>query len=298
MRTDADAFPPRRRWSSRTVTGSAAELHLLDDFADRTLVLRVPSSRAVVLGSAQDASDVDADRAAALGLEVARRRSGGGAVFVDPVDSIWIDAWIPRADPLWVDDVSTSMLWLGRAYAAVLADDVGAGSGIDVATGAFEAGEHGRSICFLSTAPGEVVVRNGALGTDRGGPATGKVVGISQRRDGSGIDVATGAFEAGEHGRSICFLSTAPGEVVVRNGALGTDRGGPATGKVVGISQRRDRRGARLQSVLYRRWDPRRWAVFGDAALARALGEVDVHPVDVEPADLIARLVAHLNAAG
>jgi len=241
MRTDGDAVPPRRRWSARTVTGSAAELHLLDDFAERTLVLRVPSSRAVVLGSAQDASDVDADRAAALGLEVARRRSGGGAVFVDPVDSIWIDAWIPRADPLWVDDVSTSMLWLGRAYAAVLADDVGAGSE---------------------------------------------------------IDVATGAFEAGEHGRSICFLSTAPGEVVVRNGSLGTDRGGPATGKVVGISQRRDKRGARLQSVLYRRWDPGHWAVFGDAALARALGEVDVHPVDVEPADLIARLVAHLNAAG
>jgi len=241
MPIDDDAVSPRLGWSTRTVTGSAAELHRLDDFDERSLTLCVPRTRAVVLGSTQDAADVDVDRAAALGLEVVRRRSGGGAVFVDPIDSIWIDAWIPRADPLWVDDVSTSMSWLGRAFAAILADVIGAGAE---------------------------------------------------------IDVAAGAFEAGEHGRSICFLSTAPGEVLVRGDSVGADRGDRFAGKVVGISQRRDRRGARLQSVLYRRWEPGRWAVFGDAALARALDEVAVHPVDLEPADVLSRLVAHLNAGG
>ncbi|MFM9225790.1 MAG: hypothetical protein ACKOQ1_04060, partial [Actinomycetota bacterium] len=70
MPIDDDAVSPRMGWSTRTVTGSAAELHRLDDFDERSLTLCVPSTRAVVLGSTQDAADVDVDRAAALGLEV------------------------------------------------------------------------------------------------------------------------------------------------------------------------------------------------------------------------------------
>lgn len=210
------------RWSLRHVTGTAAELHAMDDFSAREIRTCIPSGPAVVLGSAQVDADVDRSVAGSLGLEVVRRRSGGGAVFVDPVDSVWVEAWIPRGDPLWTDDVSTSMLWFGGAMRQVLA---------------------GRIDCAVATTP----------------------------------------FDAGRHGRSICFLSTAPGEVVSPGG------------KVVGISQRRDRRGARLQALLYRRWDPARWAVFDDPDTADALAAMVVATVDIEPTDLLAGLGRYLT---
>jgi hypothetical protein len=56
-----------------------------------------------------------------------------------------------------------------------------------------------------------------------------------------------GEFTAGTYGRSVCFASTSPGEVFV------------GEHKLVGISQRRGRDGARLQCVLYRSWSPEAW---------------------------------------
>ena len=209
--------PVGPEWFIRTVAGTAGELHDRDDFTARELRLCTPTRPAVVLGSAQADDDVDRAAAQSRGLDVVRRRSGGGAVFVDPVESIWVEAWIPRGDPLWTDDVSASMVWFGRAMCEVVAAEVD---------------------CTVSTAP----------------------------------------FDAGGYGRSICFLSIAPGEVV------------STRGKVVGISQRRDRRGARLQAVLFRRWDPARWAVFADPLVSRALSTVAVATVDIEPADLLARV--------
>jgi hypothetical protein len=46
----------------------------------------------------------------------------------------------------------------------------------------------------------------------------------------------------------VCFASAAPGEVFVGDN------------KLVGISQRRNREGARFQCVLYRQWNPLIWS--------------------------------------
>lgn len=232
-------------WSLRTRRGSAAELHQVDPGGNldadpgaarehlapsgRTLTLCMPTKAAVVLGSTQAASDIDFEAAGALGLDVVKRRSGGGAVFVDPHDSIWLEAWIPRTDPLWVDDVSASMLWLGRAFVGALA---------------------GKS------------------------------------HEARQIEVVVSPYDPGRWGRSICFLSEAPGEV----------RG--MAGKIVGISQRRDRSGARLQAVVYRRWDPARWQVFRDPELARALEGLQVECVDIEPEVLFESLAAQVSRVG
>ena len=124
---------------------------------------------AVVLGSTQADSDVDPDAATALGLQVARRRSGGGLVWLDPDATTWIDVTVTPDDPMWSRDVVTSSLWLGRVFADALA----AGEGDErpaVWDGVYEAGEYGRSLCFAGRAPGEVFM------------AGGKLVGISQRR--------------------------------------------------------------------------------------------------------------------
>ena len=215
-------------WLVHTRHASATELHRIDALPEgevpqaRMLTLCRPSAPAVVLGSTQTAADLDMAAVQERGLEVAHRRSGGGAVFVDPEDSVWIDAWIPRNDALWVDDVSASMLWLGRAWVAALGDAVAA-------------------------------------------------------------EMITDPYDAGAWGRTVCFLSSAPGEVR-----------GPQ-GKLVGISQRRDRHGARLQCVLYRRWDRSRWAVFSEPGAARALDAMAVDCVDLEPDVVLARLLDALS---
>lgn len=129
-----------------------------------------PSRPAVVLGSTQPEADVDQGAAARFGFDVARRRSGGGAVLVDPATTVWIDAVVPRDDDLWVDDVGVAFGWFGRVWAATLADlGVGAAA-IEVHTGALVRTAVGPVVCFAGLGPGEVSV-DGA-----------KSVGLSQRR--------------------------------------------------------------------------------------------------------------------
>jgi lipoate---protein ligase len=68
----------------------------------------------------------------------------------------------------------------------------------------------------------------------------------------AGTRVHEGPAIRTEWSAAVCFAGTGPGEVVA-------DEGHPAgdmTGKLVGISQRRTRAGARFQCALPRRWDP------------------------------------------
>jgi lipoate-protein ligase A len=132
----------------------------------RRIEVLVPTSTALVLGSTQDEPAV-----APAGLEVVRRRSGGGAVLVGPDDPLWVDVDLPATDPLWVDDVGRSFRWLGEAWAGALTD-----LGLAVAThdGPFEPGPWGRLVCFAGRSPGEVLA-DGA-----------KVVGLAQRRTRAG----------------------------------------------------------------------------------------------------------------
>ena len=161
-------------WDVVEEHGTAADLH--GDglpVPDRRLV-RIASATgpAVVLGSTQMASHLDLELAGSLGVEVARRRSGGGAVLLWPGHQVWLDVGLPRADPLWDDDVGRSALWLGEALAAAL---VGLGvAGAAPHTGPLERTAWSHLVCFAGRAPGEVVV---------GGR---KVVGTSQRRTRQG----------------------------------------------------------------------------------------------------------------
>lgn len=114
-------------------------------------------------------------------------------------------------------------------------------------------------------------------------------------RSAGGVDEATvheGSMCLNRWGRLVCFAGLGPGEVTV-----GT--GGP---KVVGISQRRTRHGARFQCAVPFAWDPARITsllAFGSAD-ERQVAEADlaqpgvVHPV--EPGRRTALLEAFLAA--
>jgi lipoate-protein ligase A len=127
---------------------------------------------AVVLGSLQSVDILDEAACAAAGVEIARRRSGGGVVLLEPGRIVWFDVIVPaellRAAGVG-HDVRGSMIWLGDRIAAALA-----GFGID-GVGVHRAAPVGSGqICFAGIGPGEVVFDGR------------KLVGVSQRRTRAG----------------------------------------------------------------------------------------------------------------
>lgn len=124
---------------------------------------------ALVLGSTQRTPLIDREQAGDAGIEVCQRRSGGGLVYVDPSNSLWIDAVVPRGHGLWKDDVGLAFEWIGQTWARALTA-IGAGNHIRVHRGRLMHPDWGRVICFAGLGPGEVVVDGH------------KVVGLSQRR--------------------------------------------------------------------------------------------------------------------
>jgi lipoate-protein ligase A len=148
--------------------GTAGALHARAlDTGGRLVEWLEVTRPAVVVGSRQSVEEVDAEAAASQGFDVVRRRSGGGAVLLEPGSSAWLDVTIARDDDLWSDDVGVAFEWLGQAWAGALA---ALGLVPEVHTGRLIESPWSRQVCFAGLGPGEVVV---------GGR---KVVGISQRR--------------------------------------------------------------------------------------------------------------------
>lgn len=134
----------------------------------RTVWVCEPTGPALVLGSSQGDDVVDHVACSAAGVEVVRRRSGGGAVLVRPGDLLWVDVIVPAGDDLWDDDVGRASHWLGAAWAAALAE---LGVASDVHRGGMQRPTWSDLVCFGGLGPGEVTTPDGA-----------KLVGISQRR--------------------------------------------------------------------------------------------------------------------
>ena len=211
-------------WERHDWYGSAADFHAMNPALVRALWWCTVQTPAIILGSTQQEGDIDVAVADELGLEVVRRRSGGGAVFVHPTESVWIDITIPKDDPLFVDDVSASMLWLGDVFVEALQPWLNA-------------------------------------------------------------QTFRGTFHAGTDGRSVCFASSSPGEVFVGNE------------KLVGISQRRGREGARLQCVLYRSWQPELWVPsLTSEAVRERISTLPVSTLSADPADIVSAVFAALPA--
>jgi lipoate-protein ligase A len=129
---------------------------------------------AVVLGSTQSSAVIDSARAAAAGIDVARRRSGGGAVLVGPDEPVWIDVWVPAGDPLWHHDVTRAFDWLGDAWVTALRrlDLTGVSARRQ---GYLPCTQWSSLVCFGGVGTGEVTADDGR-----------KVVGLAQRRNRHG----------------------------------------------------------------------------------------------------------------
>jgi len=122
----------------------------------------------------QPEASLDDASTAARGIDVVRRRSGGGAVFVAPGAQVWLDLFVPSTDPLFDLDVSKAAGFVGDLWTAALAELADGGSEFEVYSGPLIASLWSRSWCFAGLGPGEVTV---------GGK---KLVGVSQRRSRAG----------------------------------------------------------------------------------------------------------------
>ena len=161
-------------WAVEERFGPAADLFSagLWDGVDAPIirVLKV-SAPTIVVGSSQSLDVVDLDACAADGVDVVRRRSGGGAVWLDD-DMVWVDVFVPAGHERWDADIGRSMWWLGEAWAQALAS-----SGVPGAVVHREAivrTSWSSLVCFAGLGSGEVTLDSR------------KVVGIAQRRTRAG----------------------------------------------------------------------------------------------------------------
>ncbi len=183
-------------WDVRASTGPAADLHHreIPEQAKRLVWTHRVQRPALVLGSTQPITEArDAGDLSSAGIELLRRRSGGGAVLMQPYDT-WIDVLIGQEDPLWENDVGRAFAWLGGVWQRALAR-LGVNR-TSVHVGPMKNKEWGRHICFAGLGPGEV-----------SGPDGHKIVGMSQRRTRSVARFQTAVPYATDLTATASFLS-------------------------------------------------------------------------------------------
>ncbi len=160
----------------------------------RLVLSREVDRTTLVLGSTQGAELVSTVKIqeSEVEVDVVRRRGGGGSVLLQPTDHVWMDAWIPRSDPLWEPDVSTAAAWVGAWWRDALG--VAGEAEWSVHEGRSVPGELGELVCFAGRGPGELFV------------GQRKVVGVSQWRSREGALFLSCAYTRWDPGTLVDLL--------------------------------------------------------------------------------------------
>jgi lipoate---protein ligase len=196
----------------------------------RAAVVREVTHPTLVLGSTQRSDLVVPDAMRERSVELVRRRGGGGAVYLEPGEQLWVDAWIPRDDVLWSHDVSVAAEWVGQWWIEALGG-VGVAAGLSMHTGRSAPGALGDLVCFAGRGPGEVFVDGR------------KVVGLSQWRSREGALFSSCAYLHWDAAALLDLLSldgVARSELAreLRDVAVGVGGLSPSLPELAGVRQR------------------------------------------------------------
>ncbi len=193
------------RWELVTVAESVGDFHARDipEPAAPLVWWNQFIEPALVLGSTQrDPALVDDEACAERGIEVVRRRSGGGAVLLVPGSAVWIDVILPSQHPAWSHDVHRPMVWLGERIVDALGI-LGVTGALEVHDGPMRTTEWSRLVCFDGVGPGEVLL-DGA-----------KLVGISQRRTRTAARLQVCWYRSGHVDAIVPLLAAVPPEATL-----------------------------------------------------------------------------------
>ena len=160
-------------WDVSTKTNITQLLHSLTktNWGTPSIWIMSPTDNCLVLGSSQNDSCVNYVYAEQKNIVVARRTTGGGAVFVDPQSFLWLDLLVPRGHRFWEDDIGIASNWLGDIWKSALGSlEIKS----QIHQSPFEKTAAADLVCFAGRAPGELLIENK------------KILGISQRRTREG----------------------------------------------------------------------------------------------------------------
>ena len=185
--------------------GSSGALHALEfpETATPHVWRMEPDGPALVMGSGQAPELFDRDRLAQLGVELAPRRSGGGAVWIDPATTVWVDVLAPRGSTLWSDDLTATFVLVGRVWQRAFAE---CGVYLDLARFA-PRDPRARWVCWAGIGWGELFWPGHLPRAGAGAGPVGKVLGLSQRRTRWGARIQGLAVIGGSPDRAADWFS-------------------------------------------------------------------------------------------
>lgn len=165
----------------RSISASAHVLHneitpetFNSDPDDMELWLMRPAEAALVLASSWAKQPLDEVAIKTGRVEICRRGSGGGAVYICPNDVSWTDFWIPKTASIYRSDPSELFLNIGAFYQKIFAS-----LGLETAIVKKFSGseESSRYACWAGRGYGELTV------------ADAKLLGLAQRRNRRGARI-------------------------------------------------------------------------------------------------------------
>lgn len=132
------------------------------------------SNTSLVMGSAQRPEIFDQQALAKADIDLVKRSSGGGAVFVDGLNVIWVDVFAPKDSPLWHRDLAKNFEIVGGCWQRAFSE---CGMRLEMVTSSTSKSAEARLVCWAGIGWGELVVGNR------------KILGLSQRRNRWGARV-------------------------------------------------------------------------------------------------------------
>jgi len=169
-------------WIIVKSSDTAQELHNADfkDSIKPTIIVNQLSQDALVLGSSQSIQ-LDTARASENNIEICKRKSGGGLVYMNHKQDLWVDIYLPNNSPLFVKDIGKSFLWVGQLWKDALSS-YWTKDQLVMAETKHPENSLSKLICFEGVGHGEILL-NGPNGKLK------KIVGLSQKRKRHGCKI-------------------------------------------------------------------------------------------------------------